>query len=123
MFISFYSALQGPSQGAMATPLSLQSLQPVRRRQVLVPDSAGVLWHRNVHEDTLQHINALISSDEMMDATSNVAAFGPIQSSLMPFNPMQPANIPANVPTTPAIQQMGSLMGSQQSQASALGQG
>ena len=109
---SIFSVLGATQRPAMSTPLSLQSLQPVRHQQVMVPDARGILRPKHVRVETVQHINSLIEADEMMDATSNVQAFGPLQSPMMPFQPI--AQAPLSTAPSSSFMSSTSIHGLQQ---------
>ena len=51
-----------------AAPVSLMSLQPVKKSQVMVPDDRGILRPHQVRTDTAKFISNIIAAEENMDA-------------------------------------------------------
>ena len=54
----------------LTTPSSLQSLQPVRKQQVMLPDRRGILWPHHLRVDTVRHIQNIADAEERMEAAT-----------------------------------------------------
>ena len=89
---------------------SLQTLQPLKKKQVMLPDAKGIMHPHHVRPDTVSKIHAIVQAEEMMNALTQKP---PATSASV-----QGASSLSSIPSTTSLQSSTGSFGSHFSQTS-----
>ena len=90
----------------MATP-SLHSLQPIKRQQVMLPNSKGILRPHHLRIETVRHINDIAKAEEKRDYLTHH-----ITATLIPQSTISTTSL-GSAPSTSSVYSSAGSVGSQ----------
>ena len=103
MIFGFYSVVQTTPTQVLQPQHSLLSLQPTRKKQIMIPDDSGILRPRHCRPDTVKYIQHVVDAEERMDAMSQRLG-SQVQSTqtlaMIPFTPPTTASFASLTSTT-----------------------
>ena len=96
----------GSTPPTISAPLSLISLQPVKKAPIMIPDDKGILRHHQVRAVTAKYIQDIVDAEKKMDLVTQGLT---MQSQVVPMpSPTQSAASLTSAPSTSSGISVGS---------------